>query len=83
MQKVCEGYDLWIRAVSAGVQIKFFPEKIIYRILYLQSVTEMYKGKSTAISDIISTNQQYPLPILRIVKRIAIWGECERTKIAY
>lgn len=82
-RKICEDYDLWIRAILAGLQIKILPEKLIYRTLHLQSVTEVYKGKPAAISNVISIKLQYILRTLRIEKKIAIWGECERNKIVY
>lgn len=83
-REICEDYDLWMRAISGGLQIRILQEKLICRKLHLHSVTEMYKGTTLAIRNVISIKLQYLFHTLHIQgKSLVIWGECERNKIVF
>lgn len=83
---ICADYDLWLRALSRGMQIRVMPMKAVYRTVHDGSVSSVYAGSDKAIRNIVCMKLRYVLQAAksanRTMKNVAVWGRCKRDEIA-
>lgn len=78
---ICEDYKLWMDAITKGYSIKILPEKLTYRSLHSDSVTNSYEGSDEAISKVVSIKLKYLNDTTDNISKVVILGESKRNTI--